>query len=400
MSHFTLLSRVSALAVMTVLTSCAALPRSGPNEGAIVSGATAHIGKGAQKVGIDYVLVDLDKSIMSYLERYEPASFEAGFGGGRGGAPDITIGRGDILQLSVFEAQAGGLFIPADAGARPGNYVTLPQQEVDRKGNIAVPYAGDVHVEGLTADVVRRQIEERLANRAIEPQVVVTVVESRSNLVSVIGDVNAPKKVEISQNGERVLDAIADAGGISTPSLETYITLLRGGREATVLYDTLVKTPKENIYLAPDDVLSVNRERRTYMVFGAASATGRINFDDANLTLGQALGEAGGLSDTQADPAQVFVYREESRDQLQRMGVDMTKFAGSDIPVIYRANLRDPSAYFAISKFAMRDRDIIYISNAKTYELTKFLDIINNVSTTNGGVPSDVLNARNAIRGF
>ena len=45
-------------------------------------------------------------------------------------------------QRHHFEAAAGGLFIPAEAGVRPGNYVTLPNQPVDTKGFISVPYAG------------------------------------------------------------------------------------------------------------------------------------------------------------------------------------------------------------------------------------------------------------------
>lgn len=215
-----------------------------------------------------------------------------------------------------------------------------------------------------------------------------------------LGDVNSPTKIEISQAGERVLDAIAEAGGLSTPGVETYVTLQRRGKEATVLFDTLVKNPAENIFVAPGDTIYANRERRTFLAFGATGASGRFDFAESNLTLGEALAKAGGLLDDRADPAQVFLYRTESRDVLAKIGVDVSKFTGDEIPVIMHANLRDPGEYFVTQKFPMKDKDLIYISNAKSVELTKLLSIINTISSTYGGVPSDALAAKTAVKGF
>ena len=52
----------------------------------------------------------------------------------------IVFGIGDVVSVTIFEAAAGGLFIPAEAGVRPGNFVNLPNQAVDNNGNISVPY--------------------------------------------------------------------------------------------------------------------------------------------------------------------------------------------------------------------------------------------------------------------
>lgn len=395
-----ILGRVSIVAMTTLFVGCAALPRSGPDDGAIAGGAKVVVSGPDRKVGIDYVLVDINKDILAYFDAAPITTLAQGFGGGKGPAPDLPLGVGDVLSVAIFEAQSGGLFIPADAGSRPGNYVTLPNQTVDHDGNISVPYAGRVRAAGRTVAQVQSDIEDALANRAIEPQVVITTVTDRANLVSVLGDVNSPAKIQITAAGERILDAIAEAGGLSTPGVETYVTLQRRGRTATVLFDKLVKTPTENIFLAPGDTVYVNRERRTFLAFGASGASGRIDFEDSDLTLGEALGKAGGLLDNRADPSQVFVYRMEPRDLVQKFGVDVSKMPGGEVPVIYKANLRDPAAFFATQKFAMRDKDILYISNAKSVELTKLLSIINDVSTTTSGVPVDALAAKKAIRGF
>ena len=60
------------------------------------------------------------------------------------------LGIGDVVSATIFEAEAGGLFLPSEAGARPGNFVTLPDQIVDSDGNVTVPYAGKIRAAGRT----------------------------------------------------------------------------------------------------------------------------------------------------------------------------------------------------------------------------------------------------------
>ncbi|MBP1848734.1 polysaccharide export outer membrane protein [Rhizobium halophytocola] len=370
------------------------MPTSGPSSDAIVKQASITVSNDQKKTGIDYVLIDISKSILPYFKSEISSSLSGGFGGGRGAAPAIPLGIGDTVQVSIFEAQAGGLFIPAEAGSRPGNYITLPSQQIDSSGMISVPYAGNVRAGGRSKEAVEQQIEDLLANRAIEPQVVITVTDSRSSQVAVLGDVNAPQKVSVTAAGERVLDVISTAGGISSPSIETTVTLQRRGRTATVPYDKLVKTPAENIYVAPGDIVNIDRERRTYLAFGAAGTNGRFDFEESNLTLAEALAKVGGVLDDRGDPAEVVLYRMVDRHTLDKLAIDTSGLAGDEIPVIFRANLRDPGTFFAVKQFAMQDKDLIYVSNAKSIELVKFLSIVNSVTSTASGVTSDALTVR------
>lgn len=384
----------------TALTSCTSLPSSGPAVKDVEAQATAKVtsAKKPQAVGIDYALVDLNKTVLNFVQSATTTSLVGGFGGGRGGAPSLPLGVGDIVQVSIFESQSGGLFIPNDAGSRPGNYVTLPQQTIDRDGTLSVPYAGRVRAAGRPVEEVQRDIEDVLANRAIEPQVVITKVESRSAQVAVLGDVRTPSKIELTEAGERILDVLSEAGGLSAPGVETYVTLQRRGKSATIQYDHLVATPSENIYVAPGDTILVDRERRTYLAFGASGLNGRFDFEESNLTLGEALGKAGGLLDARANPAQLMLYRTVEKGFLAKLGVDTAKFTGETVPVIFRANLRDPSAFFAVQKFPMQDKDVIYVSNSDSVEVLKFLEILNSVTSTASGVTSDAVSTRDAIR--
>ncbi|MGR9172687.1 polysaccharide biosynthesis/export family protein [Hyphomicrobiales bacterium] len=379
------------------LSSCTSLPRSGPDHVDFDKKALIKVTTPERKVGIDYVLIDFNKAILPYFEDVKANTLQAGFGGGRGGAPDIPLGYGDMVQVSIFEAQSGGLFIPSDAGSRPGNYITLPQQTIDRTGTISVPYAGRVPAAGRLKEEVERDIEDRLATRAIEPQVVVTTTTSRSSEVAVVGDVKDPQKVPVTPAGDRVLDVISTAGGLTTPNIETNITLQRRGKIATVAYETLLKNPAENIFVAPGDTISVEHERRTYIALGASGLNARIEFEDSNLTLGEAIAKAGGVLDNRADPREVVVYRQVDRNILKKLNIDVSRFQGAQVPVIFRANMRDPATLFAIQQFRMADKDVLYISNASSVELVKFLDILNSITSTISGVSDDANSTKNSI---
>jgi protein involved in polysaccharide export with SLBB domain len=82
------------------------------------------------------------------------------------------IGIGDVVQVSIFETSVGG--------ARSGNYVTLPSQTVDVRGTFSVPFAGDIEAVGRALPEIAREIEAKLANRAIAPGVEVALVAQKA----------------------------------------------------------------------------------------------------------------------------------------------------------------------------------------------------------------------------
>jgi polysaccharide export outer membrane protein len=88
------------------------------------------------------------------------------------------------------------------------------------------------------------------------------------------------------------------------------------------------------------------------------------------------------LSDGQADPASVFLYRGETRELALQLGIDCSKFPGPIIPVIYNVNFRDPSGYFLAQTFDMRNKDVIFTSNAVSVETTKFLNYLRTIMAT------------------
>jgi polysaccharide biosynthesis/export protein len=310
-------------------------------------------------------------------------------------AQTITFGIGDIVGVTIFEAAAGGLFIPAEAGVRPGNFVALPNQAVDAHGNISVPYTPGVRAAGRTAVEVQQAITDALKNRAIEPQAVVSLIEQRTSLVSVLGQVKTPARLPVTAGGDRILDEITRAGGPAVEGYDTWVMLERGGKRATIPFGALVYEPANNIYARPNDTIYVYNEPQTYVFFGASSGVGggggsvfsgagqgQYNFGAWRISLAEAVAKAGGLNDNLADPAAVFLYRGETREIAQQLGVDISTFPGPIIPVIYRVNFRDPAGYFMATRFQMRNKDVIYASNAAAVETSKVLTFLTLLSGT------------------
>jgi polysaccharide export outer membrane protein len=368
------LSRALALCCVIAAGGCSFLPSNGPN------GIDVRLREEQGPDRLPYSLVKVTPAVVDLLALNAPRIM--GVFPDRRAPREIRFGVGDVVAVTIFEAQAGGLFIPSEAGVRPGNFINLPNQAVDSNGNISVPYAGYVVAKGRTPAQVTQAITTALRNRAIEPQAVVTLVEQRTSLISVLGEVNTPARFPASAAGERLLDALTRAGGPKGQGFDTWVMLEREGRRAIAPFGALVYEPSNNIYVHPDDTLYVYREPQTFVAFGASGQQGQYNFDAWRVSVAEAVAKAGGLNDTLADPSSVFIYRGETRDIAEKLGVDVRRFEGPIIPIIYNLNLKDPSGFFLASKLQLRNKDVLYISNAQSVEVAKALQFFRLVVAT------------------
>lgn len=394
----------------SVLATGCTLPIDGPRHIEVTTRATSSL-VSDRRVVIDYALVDINKDVLENAVDVGPGSFFRTFGERSGMPPVIKVGVGDVVQITVFESTVGGLFIPAEAGIRPGNYVTFPPQQVNRAGTISVPYAGKIKASGRTLSDIEQSIESGLANRAIEPQVVVSLTEQNATEVAVLGDAiggTGANKFRIKLGGERIADMVSRAGGLRYPGYDVFVTLQRGRKRATVYFPTLINDPAENVFVAPGDMIYVYREQQKFVAFGALATVGQTQgltaqfaFDQEKLSLNEAIAKAGGLLDTRANPGQIFLYRMEYRNALEKMGVNLNPFPPElkIIPTVYRLNFRDPSGFFVAQAFPVRHKDVIYVSNADSVEVVKFLDYARAVTSTVSGVSGDAVLTRDAING-
>jgi len=240
-----------------------------------------------------------------------------------------------------------------------------------------VPYAGRVHAAGQTPREVQRTIEQALQGKAIQPQVLVNVTSAVSDSVSVGGEVVTGTRIPLSVKGDRVLDVVDEAGGVKYPVNETFVDLSRGSKTERMPLMTVVNNPRENIYLHPNDVLTLVHDPQTFLAYGALGTNSQIPFQADGITLAQALSMAGGLQDSRSDPRGVFIFRYEDATVAQQIDPNSPLVQpGRLTPVVYRLRLDDPNSLFMEQSFRMANRDVVYVSNSPSTELQKVFGIV------------------------
>jgi polysaccharide biosynthesis/export protein len=391
---------LAALTLVMTVSGCAGfLPMDAPDAPATRTNASIVTEPSAP---VPYVLMPLNPDILRATNALSNAGGTSFTSLAGSNYRDVTIGVGDIVAVTVYEAQAGGLFVPREAGVRPGNFVDIPRQQVDQSGNITIPYAGPIKVAGLTPRAVANIIRDRLKDRAIEPQAVVSVVEQRGNQVSILGDVNGPLRFPIDPGGIRLLGAIARAGGPKDPDYETTITLKRNERTYTQYMSHALRHPEEDILLAPGDVVFLTRVPRVFMAFGSTPSPGsiggtnnrRFSFDNVDMSASEALAKAGGLDPTRADTKSMYVYRFEPKTMLERLGLDVARFPTEQVPSVYAFDMSKPDGWFQADKFRMRDHDIISVAESPSTLFIKLMAPLNAATSNSANIGTTIVDVK------
>ena len=375
--------------VALTMSGCGFIAKDGPVAGSLVDQAAQT--RAAQPDPANFVLLVAGPDVIQSTNAATLALAPRFGAMARGPGPDVSIGKGDILGITVFEAEAGGLFLGKEGGGRLGNYVQIPNQQVDANGQISVPYApGPISVAGRTPREVGRQISAILAKRAIEPQVVVSTIEKHGNSVSVLGDVSQPQKLSLDPGGANLLTTIARAGGPRNMAYEETVSIQRDGVIHKAWMSSVVNDPKENVPVRSGDVIYLAREPRVFMVLGASPTPGalggqnnrRFPFTNEKMSMAEAVSTAGGLDSERADPRQVYLFRFEKRSVLEKAGMDVARFESDLIPTVYSLDLSRGGGFFLADSLLMRDKDLIFISDAPATDLQKVLNLIGSASSS------------------
>ena len=363
-----------ALLVSVSLSGCVFTPREGP--------LSSEIEK--QSAQNDYLVVDVDSNIVDGLARFNPVGLNSQFKNTSYRLPISTVGTGDVLAITVFEADQGGLF-----SGSSGNRAEFPSVVVDNKGEISLPYSGTINVKGKTPLQIQDLVVESLEGKAIQPQAMVNIVRNENNVVTLSGDVSKPGMYPLSSKGVRLLDIVAEAGGTRFPARETYVTLMRGNRQGVQLLETVIDKPDENIYVSRGDRIYLSHDPQRYTVLGAVAKPSVYTFDASSISVLEAIAAAGGLNDNRADATGVFVFRYEDPKILDTLGISYSRQVRGKVPTIYRINMKHAQSYFYAQSFHLHDKDSVFVSNAKSVEVGKILQLMNlatgsikNIATT------------------
>lgn len=363
---FSLATRKAGLVVVSalpfVMAGCAAIPSSGPTGAAIRSqlkADTSH--RGINIVEVTSV-VDLPAAgvfLPVFSREYTPP------------APTELVGPGDILDISIYETGIA-LFGRSSSAAAAGdaNFEAtakaerLPSTRVSDEGTINIPFVGELPVKGRTTAGAERMIRDALRGKSQNPQVLVSIREGLTNSVIIGGDVARPGRLILPTNRETLSDVIALAGGNRGEIKDLLVRVQRSGVNGEFRLSDIMSDPSQDIRIFPADRISLVRAPRSFSVMGAAGKAEQIGFPSPQVSLAEAIALAGGSNPNTGDPRAIFVFRISKGPN------------GEDKPIVYHLNMMRASSYLLAQRFAMTDKDVLYVGNAAANQPTKLVQIV------------------------
>lgn len=284
--------------------------------------------------------------------------------------PTDLIGPGDVLNVTVYEAGVSLFGSALKASALSGSVDTsssgerLPPMRVDDYGYIKVPFVGRLRAAGRTAAELQTMIQSGLRGLSQDPQVLVTIEQSITNSVIVAGEISKPGRLVLATNRESLLDTIALAGGYRGQAKDAVARVQRDGQTFEIRLSDLLDLPQQDVVVAPGDRITLVSRPQSFSVLGAPNKSEEIAFPRSRLNLAEAVALAGGANPNAGDAAAVFVFRY------------VRQADGTEQPTVYHLNMMRPSSYLLSQRFAMQDRDVLYIGNARANQLTKFINLL------------------------
>lgn len=367
------------LALTSILSACANagwLPSAGPSADKVVAESKGN------KNAVHIQIIDLPQAIRLGLGVYRSDNdLSVAFGDAE--LKEYTVSNGDVLEISIWEAPPALLFgggVPTDGrgSIQGGRQTVISDQAVSADGTIRLPFVGEIVAVKKTLKEIELEIAQRLSRMANNPQVSVRATRVASSTVTVVGEVANSIKLPLHNRQERLLDALAGAGGVKQPVSKVAVQLTRSGKSQTVSLERLIRNPSENVPLRAGDVVTVFVQPLSFTALGAVTTSGEVAFEISGINLSQALARIGGLQDNRADPKGVFLFRWVDQTILETSSDSPTVGRANQklAPIIVRADFSDPATYFLSQKFSVNDKDLIYVSNAPAADLQKFLNII------------------------
>jgi len=185
---------------------------------------------------------------------------------------------------------------------------------IDADGNVNMPLVGRVHAAGMTVQELEADLIRRLREYIREPQVIVSVVQFRSEPVFFVGAFRSPGIYPLQ--GRRTLVEMLTAVGGLQPNAARHVKVTRRAEYGAIPLPNAVEdsekkistveismgslrenvNPAEDILLQPYDVISVERAEMIY-VNGEVGRVGAFELGERDsISVGQVLTMAGGFT--------------------------------------------------------------------------------------------------------
>jgi polysaccharide export outer membrane protein len=295
------------------------------------------------------------------------------------------VGVGDVLSVIVWDhpelTNPAGTTMNVDSSGR----VVRPD------GTIFYPYAGDVKVAGKTAAEIRELLTRGIAHSIQSPQVDVKVLLFRSQFVNVVGDIDQPCRLPITETPITLIDAISQCrilraaamtstSGTNDNSLYANrdIEIRRDGKRRVVDLYAIYKGRDPLFYepLLGGDTVYIRDERQNRVfIVGEVTRQGALYIPVSGLSLADALNDnnIGGINQQTADTRNIYVFRGGLVNANQKQDAQANpKYQ----PEIFHLNLKSADALLLADQFQLQPRDVIFASASPLVSYSRTASLI------------------------
>lgn len=224
---------------------------------------------------------------------------------------DYPLGSGDSIRIQVFQ-----------------NPDLTIETRVSENGSITYPLIGSVDLSGLSIATAEQKIADALQQGGFiqQPQVNISMVQIRGNLVSVFGNVNRPGRFPLETANMRLTDMLATAGGANINADDTVImTGVRDGKQFRRIINIadifLNEKLEDNLVMQGGDTIYVHRAAVFY-IYGEAQRPGAFRVERA-MTIMQALAQGGGPT-TRGSEKRLRLHRQRANGSIDQIDPKLT----------------------------------------------------------------------------
>jgi len=239
------------------------------------------------------------------------------------GLERLSVGVGDQIFITVF----GQPDMSAEVTVNDNEQVTLP-------------LIGTMKIGGLTPPMIEKLIAQRLKDGEYlrNPEVSVQVRQVRSQMISVLGEVQRPGRFPILGK-LTVLDAVATAGGLTQKADSTALLIRRNPalngetqrREIPIRLDQVTNSRSNelDIELRNDDVVYVAQQKLFY-IHGEVRKPGAYPMEP-DLNVMRVLSISGGVTD-RGSLRRIRIHRKDADAKIQEFTPDLNSpVLGGDV---------------------------------------------------------------------
>jgi polysaccharide export outer membrane protein len=283
----------------------------------------------------------------------------------RSDPPAYAVGKGDVLQITVWDhPELVAALGQPNPSSRPSD--AAPGFLVDDEGNVQFPYAGSVHVAGLTVKEIQARIASLIAKIYKDPQVTVRVASFRWAQIYIDGEVRAPGLQQINDIPMTLPEAIGRAGGFTPNADQSRVDLIRDDQTIRINIPDLIDAGRNpaRIMLQRGDMLRVAaRDENGIYVMGEVNRPATIlPMRSGKLTLAEALSQAGSLNQNTAEANQLFVIR--------------APYGSAGKPQIFHLDATSPVSMILANQFDLHPKDVVFVDNGALVKFNRVLNLL------------------------